>query len=173
MRTSPGRRDRPPFPEESRGKGSLPGEATWSGDDPSDRRGALAEEKSSLFHNDPHDGIIIIQAAATREGWAMRPYAAALWILLLCPGCDFSFSLAFVGGDGLPPVSAAVGSVHRVGHRDLLRRPCAPVGRQPGDGPVPRPCPLRGDAILRGVFRAGEFGEKFPVGRAAGSPGGG
>ena len=40
----------------------------------------------------------------------MRPYAAALWILLLCPGCDFSFSLAFVGGDGLPPVSADVGS---------------------------------------------------------------
>jgi len=41
----------------------------------------------------------------------MRPFAAAaLWILLLCPGCDFSFSLSVVGGDGLPPVSADVGS---------------------------------------------------------------
>ena len=40
----------------------------------------------------------------------MRPYAAALWILLLCPGCDFSFSLSVVNGDGFPPVSADVGS---------------------------------------------------------------
>lgn len=40
----------------------------------------------------------------------MRPYAAVLWILLLCPGCDFSFSVALVGGDGLPPVFADVGS---------------------------------------------------------------
>ena len=40
----------------------------------------------------------------------MRPYAAALWILLLCPGCDFSFSLSVASGDGLPPVSANVGS---------------------------------------------------------------
>ena len=40
----------------------------------------------------------------------MRPYAAALWILLLCPGCDFSLSLSVVSGDGLPPVSADVGS---------------------------------------------------------------
>jgi hypothetical protein len=40
----------------------------------------------------------------------LRPYAAALWILLLCPGCDFSFSLSYVSGDGLPPVSADVES---------------------------------------------------------------
>jgi len=40
----------------------------------------------------------------------MRPNAAALWILLLCPGCDFSFSLSVVSGDGLPPVFAEVGS---------------------------------------------------------------
>jgi hypothetical protein len=40
----------------------------------------------------------------------LRPFAAALWILLLCPGCDFSFSLSYVSGDGLSPVSADVGS---------------------------------------------------------------
>jgi hypothetical protein len=40
----------------------------------------------------------------------VRPVAAVLLILLLCPGCDFSFSLSVASGDGLPPVSADVGS---------------------------------------------------------------